>query len=122
MLTQTGHELNDIGRTLSWDALDSFLSNLGAESALVREMRPGVETWGTTLKTNMILADIWDVLAMINANIVAVGTHKPAKNPKPYPREWRKDPEHEQHIGSGGLPPDELRKWFEEKRKEACQK
>ena len=122
MLTQTGHELSDIGRTLSWDALDSFLSNLGAESALVREMNPEVDTWGTTIKTNMILADIWDVLAMINANLVAVGTKKKTKAPKPYPRPWEKDPDREQHIGSDGLPPDELRKWFEQKRKESCQK
>ena len=122
MLTQTGHELSDIGRTLSWDALDSFLSNLGAESALVREMNPEVDTWGTTIKTNMILADIWDVLAMINANLVAVGSKKKAKAPKPYPRPWKKDPDREQHIGSDGLPPDELRKWFEQKRKESCQK
>lgn len=122
MLVQTGHELNDIGRTLSWDALDSFLANLGADSALVREMDPEVGAWGTTLKTNLILADIWNVLAMINANLIAVGTRKPAKAPKMYPHPWQKEPDKERHIGSGALPPNELRKWFEEKRKEACQK
>lgn len=122
LLVKTGHELNDIGRTLSWDALDSFLSNLGADSAVSRELDSDIAEWGTTVKTNKILADIWDVLAMINANLIAVGTRKPAKAPKRYPRPGQKDPEAEQHIGSGALPPDELRKWFEEKRKEACQK
>ena len=122
MLTQTGHELNDIGRTLSWDALDSFLSNLGADSALVREIHPDIGIWGTTFKTNMILADIWDSLAMLNANLIAVGTRKKAKTPKLYPRPFKKDPKAEQRIGSGGLPPEELRKWFEQKRNETCQK
>ena len=95
---------------------------MDADSALVKEMRPDISEWGTTLKTNMLLADVWDVLAMINANLVAIGSKKHAKAPKPYPRPWKKDPDGEQHIGSGGLPPDELRKWFEQKRNESCQK
>lgn len=122
MLTQTGHEVNDIGRTLSWDALDSFLSNLSADSALARETDPEISIWATTFKTNAILADIWNELAMINANLVAVGSKKKAKTPKMYPRPWSKDPENTQKIGSDGLPPDELRKWFENKREESCQK
>ena len=122
LLTQTGHEVNDIGRTLSWDALDSFLSKVGADSALAMEMDPELSVWSTTFKTNVILADIWNQLAMINANLVAHASRKKAKAPKMYPRPWSKDPENTQKIGSDGLPPDELRKWFEEKRKEACQK
>lgn len=118
LLSKTGHEFNDIGRTLSWDALDSFLRNVGLDSALARELKPEMAAWATPLKTNAILADIADELAQINANLVAIGSHKPAKKVKPYPRPWKLDPSDGKKIGSGGLPPAELRKWFERKRAE----
>ena len=118
LLKETGHEFGDIGRTLSWDALDSFLRNVGLDSALARELKPDTAAWATTFKTNAILADIADELAQINANLVALGSHKPAKKVKPYPRPWKLDPSDGKKIGSGGLPPAELRKWFERKRAE----
>ena len=117
MLTKAGYELNDIGRTLSWDALDSFLKNITVESALYREQEPESAAWVSSLKTNAILADIFDMLANINANLVAIGSHKPAKQPKAYPRPWKQD-KNEKQIGSGGLPPDQLRAWMEEKRQQ----
>jgi hypothetical protein len=67
------------------------------------------------MKTNQILADIWDMLAMINANLIAKGTGKAAKSPKPYKRPGQQ-PDKSQHIGSGALPPSELHKWIEERR------
>ena len=85
----------------------------------MREIHPEQADWAGTLRTNLILVDIWDMLAQINANIVAIGSRRPAKKVKPYPTPWRKLPEEEQHFGKGALPPDELRKWFEEKRKNA---
>lgn len=118
LLTQTGYEVNDIGRYLSWDALDSFLKNIQPDSALARELDPEVSAWGTNVKTNIILADIWNMLAMMNANIIAMATRKPAKTPKPYPRPGQRTSEDETRIGSGALPPDELRKWFKEKREQ----
>ena len=73
-------------------------------------------------QVNVILADIFDVLAQINANLIAIGSHKSAKQPKPYPRPVQKDPENVRHFGRGALPPDELRAWFEKKREERkCQ-
>ena len=116
LLTQTGHEINDIGRTLSWDALDSFLRFIGPESAFAKDHDQEVAVWSTRMKTNFILADIYDMLAMINSNLIAYASRKPARPPKKYPRPGKKDEEHERRIGSGALPPDELRKWMEEKR------
>jgi hypothetical protein len=81
-----GYELKDVGRSLSWDALLSFISNLGPDSYVAKEMEPELHDWTTTFKTNKILADIYDMLAMINANLVAFGSKKQAKKPKPYPR------------------------------------
>lgn len=82
----------------------------------MHELDPELSAWGTTTKTNAILADIFDVLAMMNANLVALGSHKPAKKPKPYPRPHRKDDTESRHFGSKPLPVPELHKWIEQKR------
>lgn len=118
LLVKTGHEIDDIGRTLSWDALGAFFAYIEPDSALMREIAPDTYRWSSRLKTNMLLADLWDLLAQINANLVAIGSKKPAKSVKPYPRPWKKNPEDERKIGSKGLPPDELHKWFDKKRAE----
>lgn len=118
LLTKTGHELNDVGSTLSWGAFDVFMHHVRPDSALARELDPELASWSEPMKTNKILADIFDMLAMINANLVAIGTRQPAKMPKPYPRPNQKTPEEEKHIGSGALPPAELRAWIDKKRAE----
>ena len=83
----------------------------------MKELNPDLSTWSSTVKTNAILADIYDVLATINANLMAIGSGKAAKRPKPYPRPNQKN-DNEQHFGKGALPPDELHRWIEEKRKQ----
>lgn len=115
LLTTSGFELKDLGHSLSWGALSSFVQNLGPESALARELNPEMYSWNTRLKTNMILADIYDMLAMINANLIAVGSRKKSKRPKPYPRPNKKD--NGEHIGSNAVPVTELRKLFASKRR-----
>lgn len=84
----------------------------------MRTLNPDVAAWSNTLKTNVILADIFDILAMINANLIAIGTRKAARSPKKYPRPFQKDPESERHFGRGALPVDELHEWIEEKRRD----
>jgi len=115
-LCKTGRELEDVGRSLSWRALGNFVRHLPTDSATMRDVRPEIAEWGTVVKTNEILADIFDVLSMINSNLVALGNRKQAKQPKLYPRPGAK-PKDEQHFGSGALPPAELRRWIEEKRR-----
>ena len=89
----------------------------------MRELYPETAPWATTAKTNAILADIFDVLASINANLIAIATGKPAKHVNPYPRPGNKQKnEDEQHVGSGALPAGELRNWFKERRRQLCQK
>lgn len=82
----------------------------------MRELHPEESAWTTRVKTNAILADIFDMLAQINANLVALGSGRVAKTPKPYPRPVKRKPDNERHFGRGALPPDELRAWFEKKR------
>ncbi len=117
-MTTTGHELDDVGGSLSWGAFDIFLHHVQPDSALAKELDPELYAWSETLKTNAILADIYDLLACINANLLAHASGKPAKKPKPYPRPHQKKNNEEKHIGSGALPPDELRAWIERKRAE----
>lgn len=119
LLTKTGHELRDVGRTLSWDALASFVLHIDENSALYRELNPEQSLWTQTLKTNGLLADLYDVLSQINANLIAIGTHSKAKHTKPYPRPGMEAKREDvQHFGKNALPPDELRAWFAKKRKE----
>ena len=108
-----GYELKDVGRSLSWDALLSFISNLGPDSYVAKEMEPELHDWTTTFKTNKILADIYDMLAMINANLVAFGSKKQAKKPKPYPRLKQNGDKY----GKNPVAPVQLRNMFVNKRK-----
>ena len=112
LLTKTNYTLDDVGGRLSWSALLSFIHNLDTSSALARDI--GKSTgWENTLRTNILLAEIIDLLQMINANIIGLGGKK--KKIKPYPRPWVKDKD-KKKVGKDPLPVNELRKWFEEKR------
>ena len=73
----------------------------------MREMRPDLAQWSTTAKTNALLADIYDVLSAINANLCAKGTGKKPKRPKPYPRPGKNKTT--RHIGTA-LPIEELKR------------
>jgi hypothetical protein len=92
------------------------LHNLGPESATARELDPEMAYWSSQAKTNAILADIFDMLAQINANLVAVGSHKASKKTKPYPRPGDKDKQ-DKKLGKNALPAEELDSWFAKKRK-----
>ena len=112
LLTRTGFQLNDVGGTLSWSALDSFIRNLDTDSALARDL--GKSTgWENTIQTNKILADLYDLIQVINANLVALGGKK-AKT-KPYPRPNKGD-DTKKRIGKGALPLDELKQWIKERQ------
>lgn len=90
LLTQTGHSLDDVGRSLSWGALGSFLHTASPDSAIVGEVRPEIAEWSSTFKTNVLLADIYDVLTWFNATMLAKGTGKYPRKPKEYERSYRK--------------------------------
>jgi len=103
LLTRTGYSLDDVGGRLSWSALYSFVKNLDSASALAREL--GKSTgWETILKTNAILADIYDLLAVIASG-------KRIKNAKPYPRPGKENYT-VRKIGKDPMTPEDLRKWY----------
>lgn len=117
-LVRCGYTLDDIGRSLPWRALGSFIQELQPDSALAYELDPKMSAWATARQTNILLADIFDMLAIINANLMAFGGKKP-KKPAKYPRPWREDQNKEtRHFGKDPLPIAELDKWLERKRNE----
>lgn len=111
LLTRTTYQVDDIGGALSWGALYSFIKNLGSDSALARDL--GKSTgWETTLQTNTMLADIFDLLEVIHADLVFwMSKGKKKKNIKPYPRPGR-DEDKKRKIGKGAMPLDQLREWL----------
>lgn len=91
------------------------MRHLSPDSALALELNPKVAVWATQAKTNAILADIFDLLASMNANLVALGTGKRAKKPKRYERPI--DTGNTKRFGSkDAMPRDEFKAWLEEKR------
>lgn len=115
MITSAGIEIDDIGGSLTWGAFGSFIRKTSQDSALFRELHPEIADWGSRLRTNIILADIFDVLAQINANMCGGFSHKKAPKTKPYPRPWGKDAT--KKIGKA-VPKNELHEWFKNKWKE----
>lgn len=104
-----------MGGALTWGSLRAFIANLGTDSALARSMEKSTG-WETTLKTNAILADIFDMLQQINNNLVSLGS-KGKQHPKvkPYPRPG-KDKDKKRKLGSGPMPVAQLREWIKGKQ------
>lgn len=112
-MTKTRYTLDDLGGALPWRSLLSFIKNLDSGSALARDLGKATG-WEDTLKTNALLADIYDMLQVINANLCAMGGGK-KKTIKPYPRPG-KDENKTRKIGSGAMPVNELREWIRRKQ------
>lgn len=108
LLTRTSYSLDDVGGALSWGSLHSFITNLGTDSALAKDL--GKSTgWEDTLTTNQILADIYDIL-----QVIAILLSRKRKRITPYPRPGAD--KNNRTIGKGAMPFNELREWFERKR------
>jgi len=110
-MTRTNYTLDDVGGALSWGALYSFIKNLGSDSALARDLGK-TSGWETNASTNAILADIYDLLQVININLVNFASGGKAKKKlKPYPRPGR-DENNKRKLGKGAMPLEELREWM----------
>ena len=114
-MTRTVYQIEDIGGALSWSSLKSFIKYLGTDSALAKELDKSTG-WEEPIKTNAILADIFDLLQVINANLVAIGTRGKKKTKvKPYPRPGRED-NTVRKIGKGALPVEDLHEWIRKRQ------
>ena len=115
LITRTNYQLDDIGGALSWSSLHSFIKYLPGDSALAREAGE-ISVWDSRIKTNAMLADIYDMLQLLNANLVAFASGGKTK-PKitPYPRPGRED-NTRRRFGKGALPLEEMRRWIKERQ------
>ena len=116
MISSAGIEIDDIGSSLSWGAFGAFIKHSPTDSALFQDLHPEIGNWGTVLKTNIILADIFDCLAQINSNLIAGFSHKKSQKVDKYPRPWTKSKS--KKIGTA-VRRKELHDWMEKKRREA---
>lgn len=114
LLVLTGFTLDDVGGALSWSALGAFLHRIEPDGAIAQEIEPDIAAFSSRFKTNAILADIYDVLAQINANLVAGFSRKRSQKPRRYPRPGDNS---KRQIGkNNGMSVDELDNWFAQKK------
>ncbi len=114
-MTRTHYTLQDVGGALPWSSLASFIKYLGGDSALAKDLDKSTG-WDETIRTNAILADIYDLLQVINANLVQFATQgKKKPKTKPYPRPGR-DNDNTHKIGRDALPVDELHEWIRKRQ------
>ena len=115
-LLSTGYTLDDVGVSLSWDALKSFLTYARPDSAIFKKLNPEWSEWSTALKTNIILADIYDQLSITNMMLKTLITHKKSKPPEPYKRPGDKN-RRAKRMGSKPLSTvSEMREWIEKRQ------
>lgn len=112
---QTGYTLDDVGGALSWSALGAFLHQVTPDGAIAHELEPEIAAFSGRFKTNAILADIYDVLAQINANLVAGFSRRRSQRPKRYPRPGD---DSKRRIGKGSMTADQLDSWFAKKKQQ----
>ena len=103
LMTRTGRTLSEYINmgAAGMVALLSFINYLPMDSQLRQAMDPQDEVgeWSTTKKTNMILADLFDVFVSANT--------KKGHKAKQYPR-----PKQKRKIGSGAIPISEFWDWW----------
>ena len=107
-MTKTGRTLGeylDMGAA-GVVALCHFIDKLDADSALVYEVQ-GTEAreWSSRIKTNSILADVFDAVRLFNFSFA-----KDGKTPPPYPRPWGEDKT--ERFGKDPIPIDDFDDWW----------
>ena len=88
----------------------NFVTHLDEHSAFARQVSPDAVEWGSITKTNFILADIFDMLSVINYNVRQLGGGTTLQKPKPYPRPG-KNSNNKQKFGKGAIPVTDIRNW-----------
>ena len=105
-MTRTGRTLTEYLRmgAAGIVALISFINYLPADSELNKALNPKDEIgeWNTQMKTNAILADLYDVFVSAHS--------KKGTRPKPYPR-----PKKAQSIGKDPIPLSQFWDWWHKK-------
>lgn len=104
LMTRTGRTLGEY-LAMGADgacALAAFVRYLPPDSMTYRDVHPRDElwAWSSTLKTNAILADLFDAYAAAHA--------RKGRRPRPYPRPNAE----ERSIGRGAIPASQFMDWW----------
>lgn len=106
--------LDDVPARLSWRALGNFVRHLDATSAYVREVEPDVAPWLGAERVQSMLADLIDMVAVLDWHLVSANTPRGRprpRKPKPYPRPWKAD-EGGLKVGRDPIPVAKFDEWW----------
>ena len=109
-----GRELSDLGRSMTWNALRSFVEHLPKASALSRDLNPDSAEWFGTEKVQTMLADLIDAVNALRYEEGCAHTPKGKKRPRkpePYPRPWAR--KRGRVIGHDPIPIKDFDEWWE---------
>ena len=114
LMTTTRYTIRDIGGALPWGALLHFVQYAPRSSALSRELNPPSDTelWAKGNATAAILADIYDAISQLNANVCAKGSGHRPRTPRPYPRPWDLGAG-TRVLGSDPIPVSDFESWWD---------
>ena len=94
LMTRTGRSLDEwIDKGAAGIvALCRFMKCLPLDSRTVSAMSgyDNMDEWHERVKTNMLLADIYDNLSALRFAFISSKSKKKGKKPEPYPRPWSK--------------------------------
>ena len=91
-------------------ALCHFLRHLDQDSALAHEIDgSGARAWSSRIKTNSLLADLFDSIRLFNFSFAEKGSTQP----KPYPRPWAED--NTERFGKDPIPIADFDDWWNAK-------
>lgn len=109
----TRYQLSDLGGALSWGALLHFLQFVPRDSAFSQSVQPwtDAERWQRGEATAAILADIFDAVRALDADVMHKGTKRRPRQPKPYPRPWATD-KGGVSVGKDPIPVSEFEAWW----------
>lgn len=103
-------------------ALCHFVEHLSPDSVLAAEISgyEHMRQWSTQLRTNAMLADLYDAISALRYTVAASRSKKKIKRPKPYPRPWAK--EKTRKFGKDPIPVKDFWNWWDKQLKEAAKR
>lgn len=110
-MTRAGATLDDLGARIPWRAFAHFVAHLDAGSAFVREVAPEAAPWLGTERIQSMLADLIDLVGILDWHIVSANSKRKPRRPKPYPRPWKRD-EGKTVVGRDPIPIKDFDEWW----------
>lgn len=118
LMTRTGRSLDEWieGGAAGIVALSRFIKCLPLDSktACALSGYEHMDEWHERMKTNMLLADVYDNLSAFRYLFATSKSKKKGKRPEPYPRPWKKKTK---HFGKGAIKVKDFWAWWDSENK-----